>query len=143
MRAIAGLLAGIVAAIAAIMAVGFVGGLFLAVEVPTDPIQNAEATAAALGSAPIGAQILLVLSWFAGGLAGAAAAKWVALASWPGWTVACGLALLLATTFLAPLPTWMQVLAVIGPLVGGLIADMTVRGRAGAVAGEPAADAQA
>ena len=139
MRAIGGILAGIVAAVAAIMAVGLVGGMFFSVEVPTDPIQNAEATAAALGSAPVGAQILLVLSWFAGGLAGAAAAKWVSRVSWPGWTVACGLALLLATTFLAPLPVWMQVLAVIGPLVGGLIADMMVRGGAGG----PAADAQA
>ena len=139
MKAIAGLLAGIVAAVAAIMAVGFVGGLFISVEVPTDPIQNAEATAAALGSAPVGAQILLVLSWFAGGLAGAAAAKLVARVSWPGWAVACGLALLLATTFLAPLPVWMQVLAVVGPLIGGLLADMLVRGGAD----EPAADARA
>jgi len=139
MRAIVGMLVGIVAAVAAIMAVGLVCGLFFTMEVPTDPIQNAEATAAALGSAPLGAQILLVLSWFAGGFAGAAAAKWVARISWPGWVVAGGLALLLATTFLAPLPMWMQALAVLGPLVGGLLADLLVRGSARG----PAADARA
>ena len=138
MRAIAGLLVGIVAAIAAIMAVGLVGGLFFSVEAPTDPIQSAQATAAALGAAPVGAQILLVLSWFAGGFAGAAAAKRVARVSWPGWVVAGGLALLLASTFLVPLPVWMQALAVVGPLVGGLLADMLV----GGTAGEPAADAR-
>lgn len=139
MRAIGGVLAGLIAAVAAIMAVGLVGGLFFSVEVPTDPIQNAEATAAALGAAPLGAQILLILSWLAGGFAGLAAAKWVARVSWPGWAVAGGLALLLATTFLAPLPVWMQVLAVVGPLIGGLLADMLVRGGAAG----PAADARA
>jgi hypothetical protein len=139
MRAIGGILAGLIAAVAAIMAVGLVGGLFFSVEVPTDPIQNAEATAAALGAAPLGAQILLILSWLVGGFAGLAAAKWVARVSWPGWVIAGGLALLLATTFLAPLPVWMQVLAVIGPLIGGLLADMLVRGGAE----EPAADARA
>ncbi len=138
MRAIGGILAGLIAAVAAIMAVGFVGGLFVSVEVPTDPIQNAEATAVALGAAPLGAQILLILSWLTGGFAGLAAAKWVARVAWPGWVIAGGLALLLATTFLAPLPVWMQVLAVIGPLIGGLLADMLVRGGAD----EPAADAR-
>jgi len=142
MRAIVGILAGIVAAVAAIMAVGLVGGMFFSVAAPTDPIQNAEAAAAALGSAPVGAQICLILSWFAGGFAGLAAGKWVARVSWPGWVVAGGLALLLATTFLAPLPVWMQALAVVGPLLGGLLADLMVRGSAGA-AGEPAADARA
>ncbi len=131
MRAIIGIVAGIVAAAAAIMAVGLVAGIFFAVEAPTDPIQNAEAAAAAISGAPMGAQILLVLSWFAGGFAGLAAGKWVARTAWPGWVVSGGLALLLATTFLAPLPTWMQVLAVIGPLAGGLLADRLVRGGVG------------
>jgi hypothetical protein len=137
MRAIVGILAGVVAAVVAIMAVGLVCGLIFAVAVPTDPIQNAEATVAALGAWPVGAQVLLVLSWVAGGFAAVAAGKWVARASWPGWVVAGGLALLLATTFLAPLPVWMQALAVVGPLLGGLLADMMVRGAG------PAADAHA
>jgi integral membrane sensor domain MASE1 len=60
----------------------------------------------------------------------------VARVSWPGWVIAGGLALLLATTFLAPLPVWMQVLAVVGPLIGGLLADMLVRGGADGAAAD-------
>ncbi|MDQ4087146.1 MAG: hypothetical protein M3177_03905 [Pseudomonadota bacterium] len=127
MRGILGILAGIVAAILAIMAVGWIGGLFFSVDAPTDPMQNPEATASAIGGAPLGAQIVLILSWFAGGLAGAAAAKRVARASWPGWVVAGGLALLLASTFLIPLPVWMQVMAVLAPLAGALLADLLMR----------------
>ena len=129
MRIIGALLAGIVAALAAIAAVGLIAGQFFALEAPTDPRQSSE-LAAALGAAPAGLQILLVLSWFAGGLAGAAAAKRIARVSWPGWAVAGLLALLLATTFLAPLPVWLQALAVIAPLAGGLFADMLVGRRA-------------
>jgi len=135
-------LAGIAAAIAVIMAIGLVGGLFFSVEAPTDPRQGTE-VAAALGAAPAGLQVLLALSWFAGGFGGAAAAKRVARLSWPGWTVAGGLALLLAGTFLVPLPVWMQAAAVIGPLAGGLLADLTVGGADEGEASGPAADARA
>lgn len=137
MRAIIGLLAGIVALIVGIMAVGAIGGLFFSVEAPTDPMQNAEATVAALGSAPAGTKAVLVLSWFLGALAGAAVAKRVSRLSWPGWVIAGGLALLLATTFLVPLPVWMQIAAVLAPLAAGVLADMLVRGAPGLDA-EPA-----
>ena len=131
MRGLLGVVAGIVAAILGIMAVGLVGGLFFSVEAPTDPMQNAEATASALGGAPMATKIVLVLSWFAGGLAGAAAAKKIAGLSWPAWVVAGGLALLLASTFLIPLPVWMQIMAVTAPLLGGVVADMMIGRRAG------------
>ncbi|HEX8640277.1 MAG TPA: hypothetical protein VF704_03880 [Allosphingosinicella sp.] len=128
MRAIGGLLAGLAAMVVAIMAVGAIGGLFFSVEAPTDPMQNAEATVAALSNAPPGTKIVLVLSWFIGALAGAAVAKRISRLSWPGWVIAGGLALMLASTFLVPLPVWMQIAAVLAPLAGGLIADMLVRG---------------
>ena len=70
------------------------------------------------------------MSWFIGGFAALAAAKKLAGVSWPGWVVAGLLALLLAGTFLVPLPVWMQALAVLGPLIGALVADVTVSGRA-------------
>lgn len=128
MREIGGLVAGVVAAIAAIMLTGFVGGLFFSIEAPTDPMQG-DAVVAALGTAPPGTKITLILSWFIGGFAALAAAKKVAGVSWPGWIVAGLLSLLLAGTFLVPLPVWMQALAVVGPLIGALIADVAVRGR--------------
>jgi hypothetical protein len=128
MRPIGGLLAGLIALVVGIMAVGVIGGMFVSVEAPTDPIQSPQATVAALGSAPTGTKIVLVLSWFIGAFAGAAVAKRVARLSWPGWVLAGALAVLLATTFLVPLPVWMQILAVLAPLAGGLLADVMVRG---------------
>jgi hypothetical protein len=132
MRIISALLAAIVACLAAIYLVGLVAGLFFQVNAPTDPMQNAEAAAAALGSAPVGAQILLALSWLAGGFAAVAAARAVGRVAWPGWAVAGCLALLLATTFLIPLPLWLQAAAVVGPLLGALVADRLVGRRAAA-----------
>lgn len=129
MREIGGLIVGAVAAVVAIMLTGFVGGLFFSIEAPTDPIQG-DAVVAALGAAPAGTKITLVMSWFIGGFAALAAAKKLAGISWPGWVVAGLLALLLAGTFLVPLPVWMQALAVLGPLIGALVADVTVSGRA-------------
>ena len=142
MKAIGGLLAGIVAAIAAIMATGFIGGLFFTIEAPTDPMQS-EAVVAALADAPAGTKITLILSWFAGGLAAMAAAKAVSGVSWPGWAVAGLLALMLAGTFLVPLPVWMQALAVVGPLIGALIGDVLVKGRQPRMDRKAEADAHA
>ena len=136
MREIGGLLAGVAAAVVAIMLTGFVGGLFFTIEAPTDAMAG-DAVVAALGAAPVGTQVTLVLSWFIGGFAALAAAKKVAGVSWPGWIVAGLLALLLAGTFLVPLPVWMQILAVLGPLIGALGADVIVRGRAMDPVGEP------
>jgi len=139
MRALAGLLLGIVAAAAAMMLVGFVGDLFFPTNVSTDP-SSPGGVARLIQTASTGAQLFILLAWFAGALAGAAAAKAVAGASWPGWTIAGLLALLLAATFLAPLPAWMQIGAVLGPLAGGLIADVTVKGRAARPAQREAGD---
>lgn len=129
MKSVLGLLAGIAAAIVAMMAVGLVGSLLFAVEGPAAPARS-EAFLSALGSAPLATQIVVLAAWTIAALAGAAAAKSVARVSWPGWAVAGALALLLAGAFLGPLPAWMQVVAVVGPLAGGLLADLLVRGAA-------------
>lgn len=147
-RAVLGLVAGIVAAVLAMMAVGYVGEMLFPVSGTVD-LARTDATLQTLGAASLGAKVFILLSWFAAALGGAATAKWVARASWPGWLIAGLLALMLAATFLVPLPTWMQILAVVGPLVGGLLADVLVQVRPTVVtpapqpapATEPAADA--
>ncbi|WP_114953462.1 hypothetical protein [Sphingosinicella terrae] len=126
MRAIGGLLAGLVVAVLAMMAAGFVGDLVFPMSGPTDPRQAGQLREA-LAAAPAGQQAVILFSWFVAAFAGAAAAKAIARVSWPGWTIAGLLALVLAGTFLVPLPGWMQALAVIGPLGGGLLADLLVR----------------
>ena len=119
---------GILAGVVAMMAVGFIGGQFFTFDGPADPSQR-EAMLTAVGSAPVGTQLTLLLSWFVAAFAGAAVAKWISGASWPGWLIAGLLALILALTFLVPFPVWMQSLAVVGPLVGGALADLLVRRR--------------
>lgn len=128
MRAILGLAAGLVVTVLAMMAAGFVGALIVPMSGPTDPSQAGQLSEA-LAAAPAGEQVVILLSWFVAVFAGAATAKAVARTSWPGWTIAGLLALVLAGTFLVPLPAWMQALSVIGPLAGGLLADLLVRRR--------------
>jgi hypothetical protein len=140
MRILGGLIAGIIAAVAAMIAVGFFGSLIVPMSGPTDASQQ-EMIREALAAAPFGQQLVILLSWFAAAFAGAAAAKLIARRSWPGWTIAGGLALILAASFLVPLPMWMQTFAVLGPLTGGLLADLLIRRRAGGAKGDPALNA--
>lgn len=128
MRGLAGLIAGIVAAVAAMMAVGAVGNLLYPFHLTVDS-DDAQATIEVLRTASTGAQIWLLLAWFAGPLAGALVAKRISGLAWPGWTIAGLLAAFLALTFFLPLPVWMQALAFLAPLLGGLVADMLVGGR--------------
>ena len=135
MRTIGGLAAGLVAAVLAMMAAGFVGSLIVPMSGPTDPRQS-DQLREALTAAPADQQAVILISWFAAAFAGAATAKAISGQSWPGWAIAGLLALILAGTFLVPLPAWMQALAVIGPLAGGLLADLVVRRRRSAAPGE-------
>jgi hypothetical protein len=110
------------------IAVGFVGNLFVPLSDAAAP-GGGEAVTVALAAAPLGAQVIVLIAWFAAAFAGAAVARFVSRASWQGWTIAGLLALVLAGTFLVPLPMWMQILAVLGPLAGGALAQRLVAGR--------------
>ena len=128
MKELLGLVGGVVAGIAAMMLVGWFGGMVFAVEGPAAPAAS-EAFTDALGSAPLGTHVMILISWFAAAFAAAATAKAISRVSWPGWTLAGLFSLVLAGTFLVPLPTWMQILAVAAPLVAGVLADVLIRGR--------------
>ena len=140
MRSLLGLVAGILAGIVAMMAVGWIGSMFFAVQGPTAPA-GSEALATAIGSAPVATQVTILLSWIAAAFAGAATAKAISRASWPGWVIAGALALVLAGTFLVPFPAWMQILAVAGPLAAGVLADVLIKGRPAYEESETVADA--
>jgi len=93
-------------------------------------------SSAALGdyymTAPFAALGVMVLGLFLGGLLGGLAANAIAARRWPAWIV--GLALTLYTLsemLLVPHPMWMQISAVLAPLVGAAIAHH--------LAGRPAA----
>jgi len=128
MKALLALLAGIVLAALVMMLVGFVGNSLYPLHVPTDP-NDRQALIEGLRTAPAGAQIWLLLAWFLGTFAGAAVAKLLSGAAWPGWTIGGVLAALLALFFFVPLPIWMQTLAPISPLLGAAAADVLIRRR--------------
>jgi len=137
MRAVLGIIAGIVAGFAAMLVIATVGGLIFPSSARIDGF-NAEQIVAAFPTLPMGAKIAIVLSWFGGALVGAALAKKVAGRGWAAWTVAGLFALYVVLTVLVlPMPSWLQAVAVLAPLLGGLIANHLVADR------EPAAPAPA
>lgn len=85
---------------------------------PADPAQ----LGTLLDKMPLAAKIAVVVAWFLGAVAGAwvahRVARWIAA----GWiVVAIGIAFGVMTLFLIPHPLWMQIAAVVVPLLGGWI----------------------
>jgi hypothetical protein len=126
MKSFVGLLAGIVAGALVMMLVGYVGLSRYELHVPADP-HDRQALIEGIRTAPVGAQVTVLLAWFLGSFAAAAVAKRLSGTAWPGWTIAGVLAALLACIFFVPLPVWMQTLAPISPLLGAAVADILVR----------------
>ena len=126
MKSLIGLLAGLVAMALVMMLVGYVGLSGYELHVPADP-NDRQALIEGIGAAPVGAQIAVLLAWFLGTFAGAAVAKKISGAAWPGWTIGGVLAAILACIFFVPLPVWLQTLSPLAPLLGAAAADILIR----------------
>ena len=142
MRAALGIIAGIVAGFAAIILIGLIGGMI----VPRPDRMEGftpEQLVAAFPGLPLGAKIAILVSWFGGALAGAAVAKLIARRAWAAWTVTGIFTVyVLLTTLILPMPGWLQAIAVLAPLIGGLIANhLVAEGEIAAAPSAPAADA--
>ena len=138
MRAILGLLGGLVAGAVAMGICALAGGLLYPSNVGINPSRPQEIIDAFAGL-PMGAKIAMILSWFAGALVGAAVAKLIVRQGWAAWTIAALFALyVLVTVLILPMPGWMQTLAIVAPLIGGLIANHLVKSRAPDLPGEAA-----
>lgn len=129
MRAVLGVLAGLVVGAIVMLAIAMAGGLLFPSPARIDAI-NAEQVAAAFPTLPVGAKIAIVLSWFGGALSGAALAKRLAGGGWAAWTVAGLFAVyVLLNVMILPMPSWLQAVAVLAPLIGGLLANHLVAER--------------
>ena len=131
-RNILGVIAGIVVAVLTVMAVQAVGHSLYPYPADID-LNDPEQIARAFPAIPFAAKAFVVAAWVAGALAGGAVAKAITGADWSAWTIAALIALGgVANIFVIPHPVWMQISAVVAPLIGGLIANHLVRGRVAA-----------
>ena len=124
-RIIAGVVAGILAAFAAVYAVELIGRFFYpAANVDVSDIEQLKAMMATM---TIGAKLFVAGAWFVGAFAGGLVAALIVRRPWAAWTPAIVVALAaLANILVMPHPAWMQVSAFVLPLLGGLLARRLV-----------------
>ncbi len=121
-RTILGIIAGIVAAFGMIWLTDTIGHSFY--PVPSDvSVQNFEQMGAYINSMPAGAMAFVVGAWFAGALIGGIVATLASRRRWTAWVIAAVVVLAsLLNVLMIPHPIWMQIGAVVAPLLGGLFA---------------------
>ena len=138
MRAVLGIVAGVVAALVSMFAIAWIGGMLFPGAATIDA-SSAESIAAVFPALPTGAKAAILLSWFGAGLIGAYAAKRIVGRGWAAWTIAGVTAIfVLLNVMILPMPGWLQAVAVVLPLIGGLIANHLVAERDDAEAPPPA-----
>jgi hypothetical protein len=126
MRATMAIVLGIVLGFVTMLAVALLGGLLFPSDARIDSV-SAEQLVAVFPTIPMGAKIAIILSWFAGALVGAMIAKRIAGRGWAAWTITAIFAVyVLLTVLVLPMPGWLQVVAVVAPLIGGLLANHLV-----------------
>lgn len=130
MRATLAVIAGIVAGIAAMMAISFIGSALFPIVAPPAPGNEIERATAAFSYASTELKLFYVLAWFVGGLAAGAIAKWIAPSGRIAWVAVAVLTVLIAANmFILPYPVWMEIATVMAPLLGGLVGNHLVRAR--------------
>ncbi|NJC34787.1 hypothetical protein GGR88_002301 [Sphingomonas jejuensis] len=127
MRAVLGLIVGIVVGVLTVALVERIGGL-LAPAPPSFTRLTPAELPAAIAALPLANKLSVVLAWFLGALGGAALAVGVSCRAWPGWVVAgLILALVLLTILAITHPLWMAIAGIAGPLLAGFIATRLAR----------------
>ena len=141
LRIILGIVGGVIAGFAAIWLTDMIGHSIY--PIPSDvSIGNPEQMGALIRGMPGGAQAFVVAAWFAGALVGGIVANLIADQRWTAWVIAGFVALAsILNILMIPHPEWMQISAVVAPVLGGLIAAHLARPRRRA--GSPTAEGEA
>ena len=145
MRAVGGIIAGLIAAAAITILVGFVG-MLLTFRVPASVHPgDTRALVDTLANLPVGALSALAVAWLTGAIAGAWTARRISGLGWAAWVVTLIFAAyVVLNAWILPMPGWMQVVWIVAPLIGGLIGNHLGRGAvAPAAATTDAGDATA
>ena len=130
--AVRSLLAVVAGLVVAMLVIGGVEAIGHAIFPPPEglDLNRVEDQARIMEAIPFEAKLSVVLAWFIGSLAGAAAAIAIARRVVPAWIVAVAIAGLgLWTTQIFPHPDWMLASAVVLPLVAVLVAKRLMIGR--------------
>lgn len=128
-RIVVGIALGIVAAFATIVLVELLG--HMAYPLPDDlDLRNPEASGQVVAAIPLPAKLVVIFAWLVGALAGGVVAKRICRRWWAAWPVA-GLVACAAVVnvMMIPHPVWMQISAVLAPLLGALAASHLVEPR--------------
>ena len=130
MRAIAAIIAGLIAGFVAIILIGVIGlAATYALPPGFDPYSNRQVLAL-IEALPTAPKLALLAALFGGALAGAAVAKLIARRAWAAWTVTALIALYVVLSILSlPLAGVEQALAIAAPVLGGLIGNHLVKAR--------------
>ena len=127
-RIIGGIVAGVVVGFAAIWLIELAGHSVYPVRSDVN-YGNVEEMASLIRGMPAGAQAFVVGAWFGGALAGGGVANLIARRRWPAWPVAGMVAAAsILNILMIPHPEWMQVGAVLAPVLGGLVATHLAKG---------------
>ena len=125
-RIVVGMALGIVAAFATIVLVELLG--HMAYPLPDDlDLRNPEASGQGVAAIPLPAKLVVIFAWLAGALVGGAVAKRICRRWWAAWAIAALVAgAAVVNVMMIPHPVWMQISAVLAPLLGGLAASHLV-----------------
>jgi hypothetical protein len=142
MRAVAGIVVGLVVAFISAVLVGIVAfGATFSPPPGTDATDLRE-VARVFMAVPQATLVALAAAWSVGAFVGALVAKLIARRAWVAWAIALAVAAYFGfNAFALLMPFWVQVLWIVGPLVGGLLANMLVRGGVAPAAVTPEAAA--
>ena len=127
LKILAGLVAGLVVALAAIYVIWLVG-LQIYPLPPESGQGSLESEGALIQAMPTGAQAFIALAWLGGAFVGGLTAVQISRRYWPGWIIAALVAFIsISNIVMFPHPEWMQIAAVIVPVIGGLLATHWAR----------------
>lgn len=129
MRAVGGIVAGLIADVIVTILVGFVG-MLLTFTVPAN-VQPGDTRALfdTLANMPVAPLLALAAAWLVGAVAGAWTARRISGLGWVAWVVTILVTLyVVLNAWILPMPSWMQVVWIAAPLVGGLIGNHLARG---------------
>ena len=129
LRTILGIVAGVVVAFVVLMGLEMAGHAAMPPPAGLDPA-DPEDLKQMVASASTAAKAWVVFAWFAAVVAGGWVARRLSRASWAGWVIA-GLIVVggIANIMMIPHPLWMQIAAVVAPLLGGWLVTRLPAGR--------------